>query len=408
MIFIYFLYLFYFRFFDSKGHDPSPHEFPIFNVSHNPSAPYPNPINHLYDRRYKEAYSTFIKQNQAAAAAAATTTATPTPSSKNEPSTPTSPQPTTNPATSQYSTHSQGPFQRQSSKPPPPPPFHQQPNIGWQYVNPYATMPRSHAAYYQQQAAKLTPTTQGQINPNTTTTHPVRRSSTGEDIRSNSLSRSASSNELNYSTNSTGEKIRVRVINDNSSTNPQINTLPNAQRSILKPNIDTQDNNGPVTTRTIYAAPNTTIGNETIQDLFKVVDKQGSGPPGSTGSPMTERVIIIDRRGPNSSDNTSSSSGVDRYRAFEIRTSTTGATPSTPSATTTTTTTANTNNGAQATPTTSTPSNAYAMQQQNFYPGQQLFYQQPKVYSSVPGNLYLTTPYGTGAPNFFGYGYYPY
>jgi hypothetical protein len=157
------------------------------------------------------------------------------------------------------------------------------------------------------------------------------------------------------------------------------------------------------TTRTIYAAPNTAIGNETIQDLFKVASKQGSDPTRSTTSPMTERVIIIDRRDPNSTDNYSNASGVDRYRAFEIRTSTAGATPSTPPITPTAIPSPPT-----PTPTNSTPSAAYAMQQPNYYPGQQFFYQQPKIYSSVPSNLYATTPYGVNANNFYTFGYYHY
>jgi hypothetical protein len=369
-------------------------------------APYPNPINHLYDNRYKEAYSTFIKQNQSPSST----------SQKNEPSTPSTPtslsssQPIINPNSPPYSPYSQGQFQQQSNKQAPPPTgstpaFRQQPTGGWQYINPYATMPRSYAAYYQQQAAKLMQPIQEQ--PSTNNTQPVRRSSTGDDIRSHSLSRSASSNELNYSTNSGSEKIRVRVINDNSAssstTDPQINTFSNnqpyAQRSILKSNTDINDNKEILPTRTLYAAPNTEIGTETIRDLFKVANQKQS-----TSSPMAERVVIIDRRGPNTSDNNASSSGMDRFRTFEIRTPTAGATPSTPSTppTTSTTTTA-----ATPTVTNSTPSMGYVMQQPNYYPGQQFFYQQPKMYSSMPSNLRVATPY-VAPNNFYPLGYFYY
>jgi len=269
-------------------------------------------------------------------------------------------------------------------------------------MNPYATMPRSYAAYYQQQAAKLMQPIQEQ--PSTNNTQPVRRSSTGEDLRSHSLSRSASSNELNYPINSGVEKIRVRVINDNSassSPDPQINTSSNtrpyAQRSILKSNTDSNDNEEILTTRTIYTSPNTEIGAETIQDIIKVVNQQRS-----PSSPMTERVIVIDRRGSNTPDNNSSSSGMDRFRTFEIRIPTTGATPSTPPTTSAPTTTST------PTPTNSTPSTGYVMQQPNYYTGQQFFYQQPKMYSSMPVNLQRRTPYVAGVNNFYPFGYFYY
>ena len=423
--------LFIIFFIIKKGPDPSPHEFPIFNVSHNPNSPYPNPINHLYDKRYKEAYSTFIKQNQPA----------PSTSQKNEPSTPTSPtsaQPAINPNSSPYTTYPQSQLQQQTSKQAPQPSgaapsfhqqqtsrqapqpsgaapsfhqqqtsrqapqpsgtapsFHQQPTSGWRYMNPYATMPRSHAAHYQQQAAKIMQPIQEQ--PSTNNNQSIRRSSTGEDFQSHSLSRSASSNDLNYSTNSGAEKIRVRVINDNSSsssgtTNPQTNLYSNnrsnTQRSILKSQNDSGNNKESMTTRTIYATPNTEIGTETMEDILKVVNNQRSDPAQSTSSPVKERIIIIDRRGSNTPDNNQNSSGTERYRAFEVRSSTAAAAPpSTPTPTTTTAT--------PATPTTSTPSTAYTMQQPNYYmPQQQLYYQQPKMYSSVPSNLYsAATPY---------------
>jgi hypothetical protein len=415
--------------FQKKGHDPSPYEFPIFNVSHNPLAPYPNPINHLYDKRYKEAYSTFIKQDQ------------PPPANpqQTEPSTPTSPsssQPTNNRNPPSYSTYPQGQSQQLSNKQASPSPasiphFRQPPTAGWQYMNPYATMPRSHAAYYQQQALQKMPPIQEQSFTNNS--QPVRRSSTGEDIRSNSLSRSTSSNEFNYHTNTGPEKIRVRVINDNSAssstTDPQYPTnRSNMQRSSLKSNNSTDDNQEVITTRRIYAAPNTEIGAETMEDLLKVVDNRRSESTQSTSSPVTERIIIIDRRGAGTPDDNSNAAGKERYRTFEVRTSTGGVTPSTPPVTSTATasTPAPTNSTSSAAYTMPQPSTtslpaytmqqpsttslpAYTMQQPNYYPVQQLFYQRPKRYMSVPNNLYsAATPYVAGANNFYPFTYYRY
>lgn len=386
-----------------QGPDPSPHEFPIFNVSHNPEAPYPNPINHLYDKRYKEAYSTFIKQNQATPAKQ--------PPPKNEPPTPPTAPPKPNVQSPPYPTYPQGSFQRQTSKPAVQPPgtvapYQQQPPIGWQFVNPYATMPRSQAAYYQQQVAKANPSTHEQ--PPANQTQSVRRSSTGEDIHSRPLSRSASSNDLNHATNTGAEKIRVRVINDNgsSSVNPQLasNHRSTPQRSILKPQSDTGATQETARTRVVYAPSNTPIGTETMQDLLKVVNSQRSEPPGSANSPMTERIIIIDRRGSSTPDNNQNLTGNERYRAFEIRSSTAPVASSTPTPTTTTATAAT-----PATPSPS-PSPATYVMPQNAYPaGQQLYYQQPKVYSSVPSTLYSpASAYVMGANNFYPYAYYRY
>lgn len=388
-----------------KGPDPSPHEFPIFNVSHNPEAPYPNPINHLYDKRYKEAYSTFIKQNPS----------TPSPATvkKNDPPPP--PSPTSPPSTQSppYPAHQQVQFQRQTSKPTPQPPpsgnvlpSNQQPPIGWQFVNPYATMPRSHAAYYQQQAARMMPPIQEQpsANPN----QPVRHSSTGEDIQPRPISRSASNNDLNYPTNSGAEKIRVRVINDNStpsspsSANPPVfpNHRATPQRSILKPQGDPGNNQEPARTRIVYAPPNSEIGTETMEDLFKVVNNQRSEPSGSGASPMTERVIIIDRRGSGTPDNNSNSSGKERYRAFEIRSS---AAPNPSPSPTTTTPAAPLAQSASAT------SAAYVTPRSAYNTGQQMFYQQPKMYGSVPSSIYSpATPYVMGANSFYPFTYYHY
>jgi hypothetical protein len=375
-----------------KGPDPSPNEFPIFNVSHNPAAPYPNPINHLYDKRYKEAYSTFIKQNQPTSSssqkAELPTSALPTPPSPSKP--------TINSNSPSYPTYPQGQYQQKSNNQQAPPPagflpgFRQQSSDGWQYINPYAAMPPSNTAYYQQPS-------QGQ---------PLRNSSTGEDLRSNSLSRSASNNDLNYSTNSGKEKIRVRVINDgptSASADSQMTALPNnhlnSPRSILKSNSDINNNKETLTARTIYASPNTEIDKETMEDLLKVVQNQRSGATRSTAAPMTERVIIIDRRGSSPPDNNPNSSGQDRFRTFEIRTTTSGVTPSVIATTSTPTSPS----------TTTTSSVVQGMQQPTYYTGQQLFYQQPKIYSSVPNNLYSTvTPYVQNVNAFYPFGYYYY
>ncbi|CAF4580856.1 unnamed protein product [Rotaria socialis] len=395
----------------NQGHDPSPHEFPIFNVSHNPDAPYPNPINHLYDKRYKEAYSTFIKQSLPA----------PSTSKTSEPSTPTSPvsalpaKPTTNSQSASNAVYQQGQYQRQLSQqarqPAYAPPASPQASTGgWQYMNPYATMPRSHAAYYQQQQQQQQPSnvmqpTQQQSYDKFTPS--IRRSSTADDLRPRSLSRSASSNDLNYATDTGNEKIRVRVVNDNDallSSDPYKNSFSNnhynTKRSILK---STNDDNSKevITTRRIYTAPSTEIGTETMEDLFKVAKKQQSNPAEIASQPMTERIIIIDRRGANTAENDANLSGQDRVRTFEIRTSTNDIVPSAAPVIPIPTPT--------PTPTATIPSSAYAVQPPNYYPGQQLYYQQPNAYMSVPTNMYSnTTPYVHRPNSYYPYAYYRY
>jgi hypothetical protein len=54
VLYLYLSRIYIFLFFLKKGPDLSPSEFPIFNVSHNSSAAYPNPINHLYDTHYQQ------------------------------------------------------------------------------------------------------------------------------------------------------------------------------------------------------------------------------------------------------------------------------------------------------------------------------------------------------------------
>ena len=267
-------------------------------------------------------------------------------------------------------------------------------------------MPRSQAAYYQQQAGKIMPpileqplVVSGGQN--------LRRSSTNDDLRPNPLSRSASSDDLNYGINPGAEKIRVRVVNHNTSSgsvDPQMNSGSrgriSSQRSILKPNNELDDGSALIATRRIYAAPETELGPETMQDLFKVVNQQRSGSSRSGASPMTERVIIIDRRGSNTPDDTANTTGKDRFRTFEIRTAVPPATPTTPPSPAPV---------ATVTPGTSTPPVAYAVRQPVYYPAQQLQYQQPKMYSSVPNNLYASAnPFVAGGNAFYPFTYYPY
>jgi len=237
-------------------------------------------------------------------------------------------------------------------------------NNNWQYVNPYA-------AYYQQQAAIMAQASQ-QLQkqqqqpqaPPTNPTQPVRHS--------------ASSNDLNHSSSTGPEKIRVRVINDNSSSS--LNSQGSFHRKPSETN-DKQDVNSP---RKIYAQPGTDVGAETMLDLFQIANK----PRPSSSSTAAERVIIIDRREPNNADNNNPKpSGQDRYREFEIR-----ATPPQPASST------------AVTPTTSTPSassNAYVVQQPSFYPAQQVYYPQMKVYSAA-------TPQFVRSNNVYPYMYYRY
>lgn len=278
---------------------------------------------------------------------------------------------------------------------------------GWYYMNPYGTMPQSHAAYYQQQAANVMQQPPKDQASNKAAAQ-LRRSSTGDNLRSQSSSRSASNNDLSYATDTGGEKIRVRVINDgtaSSSGDPNKTTLPNSHYSnkkpILKPSTGDPSREH-AAARRIYAPPNTEMGTETMQDLFKVVNKQQSDPNGSNDASMAERIIIIDRRGGNTSEPGTNLTDQDRVRTFEIRSST----DEVPTSSTTT--------AATTKPTQSlkpaVPSNVYAYQQPSYYPNQQLYYQ-PKAYMSVPRGTYpVATPYGgvAGAVNYYSYPYYPY
>ena len=287
--------------------------------------------------------------------------------------------------------------------------FRPQSNGGWQYVNPYATMPRSHAAHYQQQATNAMPSIPEQQSVNSSSsTGRIRRSSTGEDLRAPSLTRSISTNEINYPQTSGAEQIRVRVINNNASSSSSSSgdstnsagarTRINSQRSILKASNDSESNTEAAPTRRIYAPSNTDIGAETMEDIFKVVNKQRTGPPRSSASPMTERVIVIDRRGSESQDDDPSGTGKNRFRTFEIQSPSSPPTPTTPQAV-----------APSPTPNVATLPAGYTLPQTNYYTPQQFGYQQPKMYSSVPNNLfYGATPYGGNANRFYPFAYYRY
>ena len=317
-----------------------------------------------------------------------------------------------------YPTYQQAPPRQEPNNPPAqslapptgvPAGFRQQSNGGWQYVNPYATMPRSHAAYYQQQAGKAMPSIpeQQSVN-NSSSTGRVRRSSTGEDLRPPSITRSVSTNEINYPQTSGAEQIRVRVINSNASPSSGDSTNSagprtriNSQRSILKASNDSDSNNESAPTRRIYAPPNTDIGTETMEDIFKAVNKQRPGPARSSASPMTERVIVIDRRGSESQDDDPNGAGKNRFRTFEIRSPSAPPTPTTPQAVPAV--------APSPTPNVATLPAGYTLPQTTYYTPQQFGYQQPKMYSSVPNNIYSgATPYGGNANRFYPFVYYRY
>ena len=235
----------------------------------------------------------------------------------------------------------------------------------------------------------------------------LNRSSTNDDLRADPLSRSASSNDLNYATNPNAEKIRVRVVQNNTpsgSLDPQMNPGSRArissQRSILKPNNELDDGSEVIGGRRIYAAPDTELGPETMQDLFQVVNQQRSESSRSGAAPMAERYIVIDRRSSNTPDDLANASGKDRFRTFEIRTAAPPVSPGTPPSPAPV---------APVTPRANAPPNPYAVRQPTYYPAQQLQYQQPKVYSSVPNNMYASAnPFAAGANNFYPFVYYRY
>ncbi|UJR28237.1 hypothetical protein I4U23_009487 [Adineta vaga] len=224
----------------NQGPDPSPHEFPIFNVSHNPAAPYPNPINHLYDKRYKEAYSTFIKQNQpppstpaagASSSSTSSTSQTPQPATPSvAPSSTSSSTPTAKSnASSSNPNYSKVQYQRQASNQPPSPgflpAFTPQHTTGWPYTSPYLVTTNLNNDYYSQQGSNG-------VQPSPSNTQLVHRSSTVNDAPSTTISRSVSTNNLNQSTKPGKEQIRVRVINDTS----------DPSRSLMRSSSEINDN----------------------------------------------------------------------------------------------------------------------------------------------------------------------
>jgi hypothetical protein len=289
-----------------------------------------------------------------------------------------------------YSTHSQAQFQQPTLTPNI---FGQQPIGAWQYANPYATMPRSHAKQYQQPTGHLTPSSSEQSS--NEHKQRLRRSSTADDLNSNALSRSASSDQLSRAG---AEKIRVRVINNNtpSSTDPASHASSRSQRSILKSNTESDGNQEMNSSRRIYTTSNEDVGTETMEDLFEIVNQQRQDLSQSA-SPMPERIIIIDRRGSNQSDNQQNITGKNRFRTFEIRASADPVTPTTPIS------------PLPVTPTINTTASRYAIPPSNYFHSPQLQYQQPKMYGSVPNHIYASpTSYAAGVGGFYPFAYYHY
>ncbi|CAF2411328.1 unnamed protein product [Rotaria sp. Silwood2] len=284
----------------NKGPDPSPYEFPIFNVSNNPHAAYPKPINHLYNKHYQEAYSNSIKPSQQTFST----------SQKNFGSIQ-----TTNLNTPLYLT------------------YQQQPVIDLHSLN-------SSTKYYQQPITSID---------KSLTTY---RSSTSDDIRSRSVSRSTSDSELNYSVYSNSQTRK---------NSPERNHRFNTNKKKI------------ITTKRIYSSPNTVIGSETIEDLFQVINRQESEPSQSTST--TERVIIIDRHNPKSSKNKQSKK---KEKSLDT---------STPKITTTIST---------------RPSTNYIIQQPTYYSAQQ-----PVTYMSMPNNIYSSAaPYVTNMTAYYPFVYF--
>lgn len=81
--------------------------------------------------------------------------------------------------------------------------------------NPYGKPGYRQPVYYQRQGSHIMPSIDEQSGYDHRQT--IQRSSTNDDLRSTSVSRSASMNDLDYSRDSKAEKIRVRVVGNNSS-----------------------------------------------------------------------------------------------------------------------------------------------------------------------------------------------
>ncbi len=146
------------------------------------------------------------------------------------------------------------------------------------------------------------------------------------------------------------------------------------------------NNNEIITKKEIYTSPNTIIGSETMEDLFEVVKNQKSAS--SQSKSIIDRVIIIDRHDSNAPNNNQTNNGKERLHTFEIHTSI-------PAITTTISV---------------TPSTGYMVQQPTYYNPQQLIYQQPEMYTSMPSNIYLTatTSYVANANSYYPFVYYQY
>ena len=202
--------------------------------------------------------------------------------------------------------------------------------------------------------------------------------------------------------------------------NPNNRSRRPSQRSILKSNSDLDDNQ-PVAatpTRQIYAQPGEQIGQETMREIYQVVNRQNSDPSGASGA---ERIIIIDRRGASTPDDALNISGNDRLRTFEIRPVPTPATPATPTSPATPS-----NPVAPAATPSAAPSPApivnsvvpspYAVRPNVYYSPAQLQqqqqqqqYQQQRMYGSVPANLYGNQQqFAAGARGFYPMMYYHY
>lgn len=121
-----------------------------------------------------------------------------------------------------------------------------------------------------------------------------------------------------------------------------------------------------------------------MEDLFQVVKNQKSAS--SQSKSMIDRVIIIDRHDSNAPNNNQTNNEKERLHTFEMHTSI-------PMITTTI---------------SITPSTGYMVQQPTYYNAQQLIYQQPEMYTSMPSNIYLTTSYIPHANSFYPFVYYQY
>ncbi|CAF0758719.1 unnamed protein product [Didymodactylos carnosus] len=245
----------------------SPNEFPIFNVSHNPSAPYPNPINHLYDKRYKDAYSTFINQSQTLENDVPPTSSgilPPSPKIVN-------------------SANANTPFNPNLSLPH----QHQQPMPVYNYNDnrPNNIFMQNHYPSHQQKPQYLLGTMPHSHENINIGFNNLRQSSTVDDIDyrqfhhhkhripSNINDRSF---ELPYNHHRKDRKEKIKVYSDDD---------PN---TILKIR-DGQDYS-----RKVYVSPEANIGANTVFDLMAAVDSRRK-----TDTPSNaDRVIIIDRNKP--------------------------------------------------------------------------------------------------------------